>query len=223
MSLHLSKEIDRLKGMMSLLCTRVEESMKQALVSLVNHDKLMAEKIIENDKHIDDLEIELEEECLKILALHQPVAIDLRYVIACLKMNNDLERIGDLSASIAKNTIMITDMGYIRDFERINLEKMLTHAQVMVKNSLDALFNLDEHLALKVCQSDDYIDDLNKRMHLEVEKNIKKDPEKVAYFMRLLFVSRNIERIADYATNIAEDIIYMINGEIVRHGKGGVV
>jgi phosphate transport system protein len=219
MSLHLSKEINRLKKMMSELCTRVEESMKQSLVSLLSHDKEMAAKIIQNDKEIDQLEIELEEECLKILALHQPVAIDLRYVIACLKMNNDLERIGDLSANIAKNTIAIADMDYIRGFERSHLEQMMKQAQIMLKNSLDALFELDEKLALQVCNSDDKVDNLNKQMHIEVAKSIKESPEMVEYFLRLLLVSRNIERIADYTTNIAEDIIYMINGEIVRHGR----
>lgn len=219
MSVHLSKEINRLKEMMTRLCTSVEESMKLALTCVLNHDKEMAKKIIANDKEIDKLEIELEEECLKILALHQPVAIDLRYVIACLKMNNDLERIGDLSANIAKNMVAIVEMQTIREFERNHLAQMMEQAQKMLKESLDALFELDEQLAVQVCNSDDIVDELNRKMHVEVAERIKEDPERVEYFMRLLFVSRGIERIADYATNISEDIIYMINGEIIRHGR----
>lgn len=218
MSLHLSKEINRLKDMMTELCTKVEKSMTHSLACVLNHDKEMALKIIENDKNIDRKEIELEEECLKILALHQPVAIDLRYVIACLKMNNDLERIGDLSANIAKNMIAIADMKYLRDFERSHLEQMMEESQKMLKNSLDALFELDENLAMQVCNNDDKVDNLNKQMHIEVAKSIRENPDMVEYLMRLLFISRCIERIADYTTNIAEDIIYMINGEIIRHG-----
>lgn len=219
MSVHLNNEIARLKDLMTGLCTKVEESMTQALACVLNHDKNMAAMIIDNDKEIDRIEIELEEECLKILALHQPVAIDLRYVIACLKMNNDLERIGDLSANIAKNMFAIADMECLRDFERKHLEKMMEQSQKMLKDSLDAMFELDENLARQVCNSDDIVDELNKQMHIEVAASIRENPEKVEYFMRLLFISRCIERIADYTTNIAEDIIYMKNGEIIRHGR----
>lgn len=217
MSIHLSKEINKLKKMMSELCTAVEESMKIAIVSVINHDAKLARKVIEHDKEIDNMEIELEEECLKILALHQPVAIDLRYVIACMKMNNDLERIGDLSANIAKNAVVISDMEYVEAFERSHLELMMRRSQKMLQDSLDALFEMDEELANAVRDSDDEVDELNKKMHIDINNAIQKYPEKVEYFIRLLVVSRHIERIADYATNISEDIIYMINGEIVRH------
>ncbi len=217
MSMHLSKEIQKLKKMMSELCSIVEESMKKAVYSVINHDTEVAQEVIDNDNIIDEMEIELEEECLKILALHQPVAVDLRYVIACMKMNNDLERIGDLSANIAKSVKYISVMDYTTNLEQEYLFGMMTETQGMLKNSLDALFDMNAELAEKVCIADDIVDDFNAKNHVEITKNIQKYPERTPYFLKLLGVSRNIERIADYATNIAEDIIYMINGNIVRH------
>ncbi len=217
MSLYLSKEINKLKKLMSELSTKVEDSMKQAVYATVNNDLKIAKEVIKNDKVIDELEIELEEECLKILALHQPVAIDLRYVVACLKMNNDLERIGDLSASIAKNVKYVSEIEHLDSFKQNFLGEMMELAQMMLKNSLDALFNLDKELAEKVCSDDDAVDDLNDRNHQIALEEIKKTPENSRFFLKLLGMSRNIERIADYSTNIAEDIIYMINGNIVRH------
>lgn len=204
---------------MTGLCTKVEGSMTKALASALNHDKKIAEEIIASDNEIDSLEIQIEEECLKILALHQPVAIDLRYVIACLKMNNDLERIGDLSTNIAKGIRAIPDAEVIKEVDMSNLRIMMHESQKMLKDSLDALFELDVKLAFEVCRNDDIVDDLNKKMYKEISRCIKAKPENTEHYMRLLFISRNIERIADYATNISEDIIYMINGDIVRHGK----
>ena len=217
--MHLNKEIMRLKKMMSTLCALVEESMRHALVSVIKHDKVLAKEVIENDKKIDELEIELEEECLKILALHQPVASDLRYVIACMKMNNDLERIGDLSASIAKRTITISDMDYSEEFEQIYLELMMRRAEEMVRLSLNALFDMDIEQAKAVIYADDEVDALRDKMYKNTLNAILKSPTQTIYFIQLLDVSKNIERIADYATNIAEDTIYMLKGEIVRHDR----
>ncbi len=219
MSVHLNKEIRRLKELMTGLCTKVETSMTKALAAVMNHDKKLAAEIVANDREIDILEIKIEEECLKILALHQPVAIDLRYVIACLKMNNELERIGDLSANIAKGIMEIPDAKDVSDVETSNLRLMMHEAQKMLKDSLDALFELDINLAFEVCRNDDIVDDLNRKMHLEIAKCIRNNPENVEYYMRILFISRNIERIADYTTNLSEDIIYMIDGNIIRHGN----
>ncbi len=217
MSLYLSKEIDKLKKLISELSTKVEESMKQAIYATINNDLEIAQKVIENDQLIDEMEIELEEECLKILALHQPVAIDLRYVIACLKMNNDLERIGDLSAGIAKNVKYVSGVEHLAAFKQNFLGEMMELTQIMLKNSLDALFDLNEELAEKVCRDDDAVDNLNARNHKIALNELKKHPENTKFFIKLLGMSRNIERIADYSTNIAEDIIYMIKGNIVRH------
>jgi phosphate transport system protein len=222
MAQHLANEIDKLKGLMSEMCLLVEENTKNAVMSVIDNDKDLAQRVIDFDRQIDKKEIALEEECLKILALYQPVAIDLRYVIACLKMNNELERIGDLSANIAKSAIMICDLTGERKFEHERLRKMMEKTLAMVKNSLDALFNIDEALAVDVCKSDDAVDDLNKEIHASVLGKIKENPENADLLLRILSVSRVLERIADLATNIAEDILYMATGRILRH-EGGVL
>lgn len=217
MSIHLSKEIIRLKKLMSTLCSKVENSMTQSMLSVINEDRALASKIMTQDTEIDTMEIHLEEECLKILALYQPVAVDLRYVVACVKMNNDLERIGDLSAKIAKNVVAISEISEIKNFDTTHLREMMEYARQMVKESLDALFDMNKELAEKVKISDDKVDKLNKKIHIELNKKIRESPENTEYFIRLLGISSAIERIGDYATNIAEDIIYMITGDIVRH------
>lgn len=219
MSVHLNKEIDRLKKLIANLCSMVDENMRQSVLSLLHDDVQSAKKIIEKDHEIDTLEIEVEEECLKILALHQPVAIDLRYVVACLKMNNDLERIGDLSAGIAKVTIAVSNTVSKKDFQHFHIPEMVKKTERMLKDSMDALFNIDSERAHQVCNADDEVDKLNEEMHKHISEAIQKEPEKADYLMRLLRVSKNLERIADYATNIAEDILYMINGEIMRHSS----
>ena len=192
--------------------------MGKALECALRHDKIAAAAIIEADRTIDEKELELEEECLKILALHQPVAVDLRYVIACLKMNNDLERIGDLSANIAKNVFAMDAPIEMREFEREHLGKMMRVAVTMLRESLNALFASNVDFARKVLAMDDEVDELNKKMHKEIINCVEDEPKSAEYLIRLLVTSRNIARIADYTTNIAEDIIYMVEGAIVRHG-----
>ncbi len=222
MAQHLANEIDKLKGLMSEMCLLVEENTKNAVMSVIDNDKDLAQKVIDFDRKIDRKEIALEEECLKILALYQPVAIDLRYVIACLKMNNELERIGDLSANIAKSAITICDLTGERKFEHDRLRSMMEKTLDMVKRTLDALFNMDEALAIEVCRSDDAVDDLNKEIHESVARRIQEKPEETELLLRILSVSRLLERIADLATNIAEDILYMATGKILRH-EGAVL
>lgn len=215
MSTHLGKEIGRLKKMILELCTYVEENVCRAVdaVEEVNADK--ANDVIKRDKVVDAREIDIEEECLKILALYQPVASDLRYVVACLKLNNDLERIGDLAKTIAKYAIRLHKLGMIEipfDFTAIE-EK----TKEMLRNSIEALIESDPGEALKVCIADDEVDDLEAEMKSQIRDMIRKDPEKLDAYLALIGVARNLERIADYTTNIAEDVIYLVNGEIVRH------
>jgi phosphate transport system protein len=175
----------------------------------------MALQVIENDYEIDQYEVEIEEDCLKILALHQPVAIDLRFIVAVLKINNDLERIGDLAVNIAERAEFLATrepVGVSLDFVT-----MADKAQMMLKMSLDALVNLSVETAQQVRSSDDEIDAMNRRMYLKVQEAILDKPDRIESLVHLLSVSRHLERIADHATNIAEDVIYMIEGQIVRH------
>jgi phosphate transport system protein len=161
------------------------------------------------------MEVEVEESCLKILALHQPVATDLRFIIAVLKINNDLERVGDLAVNIAERALFLAAQPETKiDFD---FTSMVVRTQEMLKKSLDVLVNLNARLAYEVCAFDDEIDAMNRQMYLIVQEAMNAHPEQVEHLLHLLSASRHLERIADHATNIAEDVIYMIKGEIVRH------
>ncbi|MFW5922829.1 MAG: phosphate signaling complex protein PhoU [Planctomycetota bacterium] len=215
MRVHLQREIENLKKMVLALSARVEESVEQAARAIALRDTDLAREVIEEDYEIDQREVEVEEECLKILALHQPVAIDLRYIIAILKINSDLERIGDLATNVAQGCIYLDESGPA-DFP-FDFPRMAQKAQDMVNDSLDALVNRDPELARDVCLADDEVDEINRQMYGLVDKAMRENPEHSDGFLRLLTVSHHLERIADHATNIAEDVIYMSEGDIVRH------
>jgi phosphate transport system protein len=215
MTTHLHKEIENLKKRILYMGAEVEEAVQKAVDSLAARNPREAQEVIEHDETLDQLEVEIEEECLKILALHQPVAIDLRYVIAVLKMNNDLERIGDLAVDIAERAVYLGEHAAIK--LRLDLGPMAELTQSMLKRSLDALVNSDSALARQVRASDDEADEMNSSMFTLVQDYIRANPEQVAEAVHWLSASRHLERIADQATNIAEDVIYMVEGEIVRH------
>jgi phosphate transport system protein len=184
--------------------------------ALLHRDVEMAKAVELRDKDTDQREIEVEEECLKTLALHQPVAIDLRFIIAVLKINNDLERIGDLAVNIARKAVSFTEE--TRMDIPFDIAGMWEKTQAMLRDSLDAMVNMDAAEAANVCKRDDEVDQIKSKIRIEVEERIRREPDKVRPLLRLLAVSRNLERIADCATNIAEDVIYMVEGRIVRHG-----
>jgi phosphate transport system protein len=215
MVIHLQREMERLKNRVLHLSAVVEESTHKAVKSLEERNRRLAQQVIENDIEIDKMEVEIEEECLKILALHQPVAVDLRFIIAVLKINNGLERIGDIAVNIAERaTFLATRKRLDIPFD---FYKMAEKAQSMLKRSLDALMKMDPNMARDVCASDDEVDAMNREMYLQVEDGIRKHPDRVKSLMHLLSASRHLERMADLATNIAEDVIYLTEGEIVRH------
>jgi phosphate transport system protein len=216
MSVHLQREIEKLKRSLLALSARVEENLRRAVHAIDRHDVELARRVIDADIEIDHAEIDVEEECLKILALHQPVAIDLRLVIACLKINNDLERVGDLAVNIAERALFLADLPRVN--APFDFPTMADKAQAMVRNSLDALIHLDAALARSVCAADDEVDAINRQMYEQVQDGIRRQPQALNSLIHLLCVSRHLERIADHATNIAEDVIYMLKGEITRHG-----
>lgn len=212
---HLQRGIENLKKMVLSLGARVEASVRDAIHSLVDRDGDLARRVIEEDFEIDHAEVLVEEECLKILALHQPVAIDLRFIVAVLKINNDLERVGDLAVNIAERSVFLSNQAPVDiDFD---FAGMAHQARQMLKRSLDALVNLSVDDAHQVCADDDDIDAMNREMYLRVQEAIRANPDRIESLIHLLSTSRHLERIADHATNIAEDVIYMIEGEIVRH------
>ena len=217
MTLHFRREVDKLKKMILGLGAMVEETVIKSVSAMEDNNVPLAKSIIENDNEIDQREVEVEEECLKILALHQPVAIDLRYVIAVLKINNDLERIGDIAVNIAERAISIAEMQEI-EFN-LPFSKMVNIAIDMLRNSLDSLIKLDPVLAREVCGNDDKVDAFHEKMYDKIQVLISSKPKYTALLIHYLSVSRNIERMADLATNIAEDVIYMVEGVIARHDK----
>ncbi|MEW6052108.1 MAG: phosphate signaling complex protein PhoU [Candidatus Zixiibacteriota bacterium] len=218
MSVHLRKEIDRLKKQILTLSAAVEESVQKAVKAMAERDDRLAQRVIDQDIDIDEMEVEVEEECLKILALHQPVAIDLRFIIAVLKINNDLERIGDLAVNIAERALFLSRQEPVP--MPFDFPTMSALAQSMLHRSLDALVNMNSTLASEVCLADDDLDAMNREMYSRVHDGILANPDRIDCFIQLLATSRQLERIGDHATNIAQDVIYMIEGKIVRHRMG---
>jgi phosphate transport system protein len=212
---HIERQIVQLKEKILRVGTLVEEAISKSITALINRDSALAQRVMASDEEIDRMEVEVEEECLKILALYQPVAADLRLVVAALKINNDLERMGDLAKNIAKRVAQLADAGPI-DLPA-EIRTMATLAQEMVRQSLDAVVNGDTALARQVRDEDDAVDDARQRVRRMVLKGIKVEPDRVECLLRVNSVSKHIERIADMATNIAEDVIYMVEGDIVRH------
>lgn len=215
MALHLQKEIAKLKKKILALGTIVEEAVRKAVAALEKRDEKLAREVLDHDDDIDDAEIDLEEECLKILALYQPVANDLRFVIAVLKINSDLERIGDLAGSIAERAVELSRAGAAKT--GFDFKAMADKVQTMLRHSLDALVNVDARLAEEVRASDDEIDTIHRETYRFTQESIRKDIEHLEIYIHYNAISRALERIADHATNIAEDVVYMIAGDIVRH------
>jgi phosphate transport system protein len=215
MSKHLQHDLDRLKKEILAMGALVEEAINRAIASLTQRDAALARQVLEGDDAIDRKEVEVEDLCLKILALHQPVAGDLRYIIAVLKVNNDLERMGDLAQNIAERVMFLA----VNEPVPVHLDftLMVELVRRMVGESLDALVNQDPVLARRVCVQDDEVDRLQKQMFETLQSVMMRDPKAVERAVQVLSVSRHLERIADSATNIAEDIVFMVEGDIIRH------
>jgi phosphate transport system regulatory protein PhoU len=213
MNAHLRKDMEKLKSQILTLAALVEDNVRRSIIALRELSPQLAKDAVKADRKIDETEVEIEEECLKILALHQPVARDLRFVVTVLKINNELEHIGDMAANIAKRVPHILAEIKIP----FDIDTMTSLAIQMLKNSLDAFLSADEILALKVCRDDDAVNDENRKCYINVEKFIRHSPMDTMAYLNYLLVCRSIERIGDLCTNIAEDVIYMKRSIIVRH------
>lgn len=215
MRVKLQRDIDKLKALVIALGTLVEERFRMAVRALECRDAELARKVFDSDIDIDQMEVELEEEGLKILALHQPVADQLRYIVAVLKMNNDLERIGDLAVNVAGRAEWISGQNGVR--MPFDYSEMCRRVQDMFEKSLDSLVNMDVALAYQVCAEDDQVDTIKKAIQEQFADEIRRGPRDIEALTSQFLISRHLERIADHATNIAEDVIYMITGRIHRH------
>ncbi|MDL2123289.1 MAG: phosphate signaling complex protein PhoU [Deltaproteobacteria bacterium] len=217
MTIHFQRELEKIKKRILSLGAMVEERVRMVIRALETRDGDAAKKIIISDHEIDEMEVEIEEECLKILALYQPVAIDLRFLAAVIKINNDLERVADEAVNIAERVQVIAKRQRLD--VPFNHSLMAEKSEFMLKKSLDAFVNMDVDIALRVCALDDEVDNMLNEAYDVVKHAIGEHPDRVSYLINLLLVSRHLERIADHATNIAEEVIYLVEGEIVRHGN----
>lgn len=215
MSKHLHRDLQHLHREILALSALVEEMIDRANRALRDRDVQEARTIVETDKEVDRREVAIEEDCLKMLALHQPVAVDLRRIATVLKVNSDLERIADLAVNIAQRGRSLADFPTFPIPDR--LQWMVDISTEMVHGALDAFVNLDPRAALRICARDDEVDRLNAEVISELQTLMSSNPQTVAPAMHCFSASRHIERIADHATNIAEDVIYLVEGEIIRH------
>ncbi len=215
MSKHLQNDIEKLKNKLILMGGEVEDRVYKATQSIVTRDANLANDVIKADADIDQLEIDIEEHCLKMLALYQPVAIDLRFIIAVLKINNELERVGDIAVNLAERGAFLA--GHREVEIPFDIRKMAVKVEDMLTKSIDALVHMDVVLAYQVRAEDDEVDAYNREMYVRVKDALLQKPEQVNCLLHAISAGRHLERIADLATNIAEDVIYLVDAEIVRH------
>ena len=215
MAMHLERAIAKLKKHLLVLSAKVEETVRDAVKSIESRDSELAQRVIDADGEIDQSEVDIEEECLKLLALYQPVAIDLRVIITVLKVNDALESIGDEAVNISERSLYLSSQKAVGVY--LDFPGMAQKAQTMLAQSLDAFVERDSQLARRVCIADDEVDDINRDIYEKVKRGILENPQEVDTYIHQLGVSRNLERIADLAVNIAEDVVYLVEGEIIRH------
>jgi phosphate transport system protein len=217
---HLSRDLDQLRKSLLDLGGRVELAFRDATAALVERDAERARKVVRGEREIDLSEVRLEEECLKILALHQPVAGDLRFVITVLKVNNDLERMGDAAESIAARALQLIALAPVT--VPPDLMPMIQSARGMTRKALECLVLSDVALAREVLRDDAMVDDSQVRMFTNLQQRMRELPDQIGQCVLLLSATRQIERVADLATNIAEDVIFLHEGEIVRHKRSNL-
>ena len=212
---HFQMELDELKENLLKMATLVEEAINNAVQSLVQRDSELAKKTFDVEDRINKLEIAIEDMCLKLLALRQPMATDLRFITSAMKIVTDLERIGDQAVNIAEHAVSLNEEPQLKPY--IDIPRMAEIAQSMVKDVLDAFVNRDSKLARSVCERDDLVDGLKDQVFRELLSYMISDTSTITRAVHLMIVSRCLERIADHATNIAEDIIFVVDALVIKH------
>jgi phosphate transport system protein len=215
METHFQKELQQLKEDLLKMAALVEEAINTAVQSLVKRDSDLAKKTFEGEDKINDMELAIDESCLKLLALRHPMAADLRFITSAMKIITDLERMGDQAVNIAERAISLNQEPQLKPY--IDIPKMAEITQSMVKDVLDAFVNQDPKLARSVCERDDLVDGLNDQVFRELLTFMMSDPQTVTRAVHLMIVCRCLERIGDHATNIAEDVIFMLDARVIKH------
>ncbi|MGF1574069.1 MAG: phosphate signaling complex protein PhoU [Sumerlaeia bacterium] len=214
--LFFERELSRLRKSVLAEAAMVETALDHAIRAFIERNEELAKGVVEADKSIDEMEIEIEEECLKILALHHPVAGDLRFIVTVLKMNNDLERMGDITVSIARRAMFLCKSGCTLTMPA-EFEEMTSTVRLMLKQALDSLIKQDQPLAIRTIEMDDRVDELKRIIGNQIRMRVVEAKEDSQMLLKMLDTTRHLERIADLATNICEDVLYLVRGEIVRH------
>jgi phosphate transport system protein len=212
---HFVEELDYLRSRLLEMSGLVEDSVRRSVLSLAEKDAQQAQRVLRNEAEINRMEIEIDDLATQLLALQQPMATDLRFITAAIKINNDLERMGDLAVNIVERALSLIHEPLMKPL--IDIPLMADRVQSMIRKSLDAFVKKDAELARNVLVSDDAVDELCGSVYTELISYMERDPKTVRQAVNLMFVARNLERLADHATNIAEDVLFLVEGVDVRH------
>jgi len=211
------EELSKLREEILYMGGMIEDQIQKSIKSLVERDSKLAELIIERDHEVNRLDVDIDEICVRLLALHQPAGRDLRFITTGLKITTDLERIGDMAVNICERALELNQEPQLKPY--IDIPRMARVAQRMIRESLDAFVREDTELALKVCKDDEEVDQLNSQIFREVVTFMIDDPHTINRAIKISSISKYLERIADHATNIAEMVIFMVKGKSIRHLK----
>jgi phosphate transport system protein len=209
------QEIDKIKERILAMGGFVEDAIRKSIKALVERDRDLAIQVIDGDPIVNNYDVEIEEECIRFLALYQPTGSNLRLVTTAIKIITDLERMGDLAVDICERAVELNDEPPLKPY--IDLPRMAEAAQKMLKDSLDAFVARDANLAMTVCEADDYVDNLNHQIFNELLLYMLQDPKNIGRAVRLTYIAKYLERVADHATNIAEMVVYLVKGKVIRH------
>lgn len=209
------QELNALRKNLIRMASIVEVSIANAVKSLIERNSELAKDVVQHDEKVDALELELDKQCVDLLALRQPLAIDLRFITSAIKITNNLERMGDLAVNIAERVIPLNQEPQLKPL--IDIPRMATITQTMVKDSIDAFVNRDTGLARSVCERDSTVDALNDQIFRELLTYMIQDPANITRAVHLMLISRHLERISDHSTNIAEEVVYIVKAKVVKH------
>jgi phosphate transport system protein len=212
---HFDEELAELKAKLVRMAGLAEDQIDKALAALVKRDSALARQVIERDHKVNALDVEIDEDCIRLLALHQPAARDLRLVTTAMKIATELERISDLAENVCERAIELNEEPQLKPY--IDIPRMGNLARIMVKESIDAFVKEDAVLARKVLADDDFVDELMEQLFRELLSFMLEDPHTISRAIRLSFIAKYLERMADHATNIAELVVYLVEGRIIRH------
>jgi len=215
MARKLEHDLSDLKDRVLRMGSLVEDAIRKSIKALVERDRELALAVIDGDAVVNTHDVEIEEECIRLLAIWQPTGSNLRFITTAIKIITDLERMGDLAVDICERTIELLEEPQLKPY--IDIPRMAEASQKMLKDSLDAFVEKDADLAVKVCAADDFVDNLNQQIFNELLVYMLQDPKNIARAVRLTYVAKYLERVGDHATNIAEMVVYMVKGKVIRH------